>query len=131
MNVLLALVVLAHGIGHVLFLAPTIRLASWADQSGHSWLMTPLLGDMPTQVVGGAIWIATIGLFVAGVGGFLTGQDWWRAVTVAAAIVSIVGIVLMWDGIATTNAILALAFDVLILGSLLWLQWPAPEVSGS
>jgi hypothetical protein len=131
MNVVLALVVLAHGIGHVLFLAPTVRFANWADQTGHSWLVTPLLGDMATQLVGGLIWIATIALFVAGAGGFLGGQDWWRAATVAGAILSIVGIVLMWDGIATTNAVLALVFDVLILGSLLWLRWPALEAVGS
>jgi hypothetical protein len=125
MNVLLAIVVLAHGIGHVLFLAPTIRFARWADQTGHSWVLTPSIGDTATQVVGGLVWIATIVLFVGGVGGFMTGQDWWRAMTVAGAILSIIGIVLMWDGIATTNAIFALVFDVLILGSLLWLHWPA------
>jgi hypothetical protein len=79
MNLVLALVVLAHGVGHVLFLAPTIRMTNWADQTGHSWVLTPILGDTATQLIGGIIWIATIGLFVTGVGGFLSGQDWWRA----------------------------------------------------
>jgi hypothetical protein len=131
MNVLLALVVLFHGLGHVLFLGPTIRLANWADQTGHSWLVTPVLGDTATVLVGGTIWIATIALFLGGVGGFLAGQDWWRTVTVAAAVLSIIGIALMWDGIAPTNALFALAVDGLILGSLLWLHWPAPEVAAS
>jgi hypothetical protein len=127
----LAIVVLAHGVGHVLFLAPTIRLANWAGQTGHSWLLTPTGGESVTQVVGGIIWVVTMILFVAGVIGFLTGHDWWRAAIVAGAVVSIVGIVVMWDGIATTNAVFALVFDVLILGSILWAHWPSPELAGS
>ena len=46
-------------------------------------------------------------LFTAGAAGFLAGADWWRATTIVAAGLSITGIVVFWDGIATTNAIRA------------------------
>ena len=70
-------------------------------------------------------------VFTAGVAGFLTGADWWRATTIVAAGLSITGIVVFWDDIATTNAIFALVTDALILGSLLVAHWPSTELAGS
>ncbi len=124
----LAVVVLFHGIGHLLFLGPTIGAVDWAGQTGHSWVLTGVLGDGPTRTLGALIWVATIVLFVAGVAGFLTAQPWWVGVTVLASVLSIAGIVLMWDGIATTNAVMALVVDVVILVSLLWAHWPTSEI---
>lgn len=123
----LAIAVLAHGIGHVLFLVPAVGIANWADQTGHSWLLTSVVGDGPARAVAAFVWAAATLLFVAGVAGFWTGQEWWRQVTIGAAIVSIVGIVLFWDGIATSNAFLALAFDVAVLLALLWARWPGAQ----
>ena len=123
----IATIVLAHGIGHVLFFAPTLRIASWAGQSGHSWALSPLLGDGLSRLAGAAIWVVAVGLFVAAVGGLVVDAGWWRAAAVAGAIVSIAGIVLMWDGIAPSNALLALGFDAIVLVALLWAHWPAAE----
>lgn len=127
LNLVLAIAVLAHGIGHVLFLVPAAGIANWADQTGHSWLLTSAVGDGPARAVAAIVWGAATVLFVAGVAGFWMSLDWWRPVTIAAAIVSIAGIVVFWDGIATSNAFLALAFDVVILIALLWLHWPATQ----
>ncbi|HEX5013516.1 MAG TPA: hypothetical protein VFV72_05080 [Candidatus Limnocylindrales bacterium] len=126
----LALVVFAHGIGHVLFLVPALGIASWADQTGHSWLLSGIVGDGPTRAIAVLTWTSVIALFVAGVGGFLVGTDWWRAATIAAAAVSIVGIVVFWDGIATGSAVFALLADVVILGVLLLAHWPSTELAG-
>ena len=124
-------VVLAHGLGHVLFLAPSLRVADWAGQTAHSWLLTGTLGDGIARGVGVVIWSATIALFVAGVAGWLADASWWRAATVAGSIVSIVGIVLFWDGLATGSAAMALAFDVVLLVALLVAHWPAGEAVGA
>jgi hypothetical protein len=43
---------------------------------------------------------------------------------------SIAGIVLFWDGIATTSAIFALAFDAIVLVALLVVEWPSSEAVG-
>ena len=77
----LAFLVLAHGLGHVLFLAPTMRLAEWADQSGHSWLVTPSLGDSIARLLGSAAWITVIALFTSAVIGFFMATDWWQSVS--------------------------------------------------
>ena len=131
LKLVLAVVVLFHGIGHLLFLGPTLGVVEWAGQTGHSWALTGVLGDGPTRTVGALIWVATIVLFVAGVAGFLTAQPWWIGVTVVASVLSIAGIVLMWDGIATSNAVMALAVDIVILVSLLWAHWPTSEIVGA
>lgn len=131
LRIVLALVVFAHGVGHVLFLGPVLGLGAWAGQTGNSWVLTGFLGDGPARAIAAVLWSAVIVLFLAGVAGFLTGADWWRATTIAAAAISMFGIVLFWDGIATSSAIFAIATDVLILVSLLVVHWPSTELAGS
>ena len=130
-RIVLAVVVVAHGVGHILFLGPVIGLGAWAEQTGHSCLLTSAIGETPSRAIATLVWTAVIVLFVAGVGGFLAGAEWWRGVTIAAAALSIAGIVVFWDGIATTNAIFALVTDVVILGALLVAHWPSAELAGS
>jgi hypothetical protein len=44
---------------------------------------------------------------------------------------SVAGIVLFRDGLATSSAAFALAFDVVLLVSLLVVHWPAAEAVGA
>jgi hypothetical protein len=127
LKLVLAVVVLAHGVGHLLFLGPSLRVVDWAAQTSHSWLLTGTLGDGPTRAIASAIWAVTIGLFVVGVAGYLAGTDWWRPAIVAGALVSAVGILLFWDGLPSSSAIFALACDVLLLLTLLVANWSAAE----
>jgi hypothetical protein len=124
-----ALVVFAHGVGHLLFLGPVIGLGSWADQTGDSWVLTGTIGEPAARIVATVLWSAVIVLFVAGVAGFLGTTDWWRTVTIAAAGLSILGIVLFWGGIASSSAIFALIADAVILGALLIAHWPSTELA--
>jgi hypothetical protein len=131
LKLVLALVVLAHGVGHVLFLAPALGLADWAGQTSHSWILTNVLGETLTRALAALVWTSALVLFVAGVAGLLSGADWWRAVMIAGAAVSLIGIVAMWDGIATSSALFALVFDVLVLVALVFVRWPSTELVGS
>jgi hypothetical protein len=131
LKIALGLVVAAHGVGHMLFLLPSLRLADWAGQTGHSWLLTDVVGDTLTRTIAAVIWGGATVLFLAGAFGLAAGLGWWRGAMIAAAIVSLVGIVLMWDGIAASSAFFALAFDVAILVGLVWADWPSAELAGS
>lgn|SRR5690242_631205 len=131
LRLVLAVVVLAHGVGHLLFLGPSLRIADWAGQTSHSWLLTGTIGDGPSRALASAIWIAAVVLFVAGVTAFLLDNPWWREITIVGSLVSIAGIVLFWDGIATSSAAFALGFDVVLLVSLLVAHWPAAETVGA
>src|SRR4029079_8222142 len=120
-----ALVVFAHGVGHLLFLGPVIGLGSWADQTGDSWVLTGTIGEPAARIVATVLWSAVNVLFVAGAAGFLGTTDGCRTVTIGAAGLSILGIVLFWGGIASSSAIFALIADAVILGALLIAHWPS------
>lgn len=131
LKLILIVVLFAHGIGHVLFLAPAVRLADWAGQTSHSWVLTGLIGDGLTRAVAAAVWLSAIALYLAAVGGLAAGQEWWRFAAIAGAVVSLAGIIAFWDGIATSNAFFALVVNALVLAALILARWPAASEVGA
>jgi len=69
--------------------------------------------------------VVHIVLFVGGVAGYLTDAAWWRTATIVAAIVSLAGIVVFWDGLAMPSVVFALIVDLAILAALVVAHWPA------
>jgi hypothetical protein len=129
-RIVLALVILAHGIGHVLFLAPCLGIAQWG-QSAHSWLLTGLLGDTATRVIGSLLWLAVTAGFVAAGVGLLGQHAWWRMLAVGAAAVSLLALVLFLNGRPTQPVLSAALMDVAILVALLWVHWPSADLVGA
>ena len=129
-RMILTLVILAHGIGHVLFLAPCLGLTQWG-QSAQSWLLTRALGDLPTRVIGSLLWLVVIvGFMAAGVG--LLGQHaWWRTLAVASAGVSLLALALFVSGGNTQAIVSAAVMDIAILVALLWIHWPTVDLVGA
>jgi hypothetical protein len=134
-RIILVLVLIAHGLGHTLGLFPTVGLgkaASWSDQS---WLFTSLLGEALTRWIGVVVWLlATGGFIVVGLGllGTATPLPWWRSLAMAAAIISLVGIVLYPHAFpGLLNTVGALVVDIIVLVALFWLHWPATQLAGS
>jgi hypothetical protein len=126
---ILAVVVGAHGIGHVLFLVPLLGIADWG-QSTRSWLLTDLVGDGVTRILGSLLWLVAIVGFVAVAVGMFGQVGWWRGLAVGSAAVSILGLVLFWSNSAASSAFSALTFDVAVLGALLLLRWPPSSLVG-
>lgn len=126
---IIGLTVLAHGIGHVLFM-PLLSEAMRLQSSGHSWLLSAIAGDGPTRVIASTVGAAVVAAFVITAGGILLQTGWWRMVAVGAAVASAVLIVVMWDGLVTAPATAALAFDVALLVALVVLHWPTADVIG-
>lgn len=129
-RIVVALVILVHGIGHVLFLAPCLGFAQWG-QSAHSWLLTKTMGDVATRVIGSLLWLVVIvGFVTAGIG--LLGQDaWWRTLAVASAGVSLLALVLFVSGSSTQPVLSAAAMDIAILVALVWTHWPSVDLVGA
>ncbi|TAJ99008.1 MAG: hypothetical protein EPO36_13370 [Chloroflexota bacterium] len=126
----IGLAVLAHGVGHVLFL-PAMAGLMKLQASGHSWLLTGIAGDGLTRgfasLAAGVVLIA----FVAASGGLLLQAAWWRPLAIAAAVGSAVLIVTMWDGLPSSPAIAALVFDAVVLAALLIARWPGEDMIGA
>jgi hypothetical protein len=120
LNLIVTIAVLAHGIGHVLFLVAPFGIV--AGQSTRSWLLSPI-GNWLAVGAGSVIWIvAIVGFSVAAVG-FWTHTDWWRALAIVSSIVSGAGIILFWSNPPSSPAISALVFDVIVLATLLVFRW--------
>ncbi len=124
---LIAVVVLAHGVGHVLFM-PILNGAMRLEASGDSWLLTPAVGATTVRAVASVMAAVALVGFVAGAAGFGLQSAWWRPVTIGAAVVSAVLVVAMWGGVPTSSAFFALAFDAVVLAALLVFDWPTTQV---
>jgi hypothetical protein len=129
-RMVVALVILVHGIGHALFLAPCLGITQWG-QSAHSWLLTTTLGDVATRAIGSLLWLAVIvGFVTAGIG--LLGQGtWWRTLAVASAGVSLLALVLFVSGSNTQPLLSAAGMDIAILVALVWMHWPSVDLVGA
>jgi hypothetical protein len=129
-RIILALVLGAHGIGHLVFLVSTLGLGNWGGPS-QSWLLANLAGGAVQRVVGGLIWIVALAGFIAAAVGLLAGQPWWRTAAVASAGVSLLGAALVWANPPASSALSAAIFDVAVLVALLLLHWPSESLVGA
>lgn len=112
---ILAIIVGAHGIGHVLFLVPVLGLTDWG-QSSSSWLLS---SEVVAKAVGGVIWAVALIGFVAAAIGMFSESSWWRTLAVVVSLVSLAGLALFWDNPPTQPVIAAAIFDVVVLLALL------------
>lgn len=127
----IALVLLAHGIGHSLGLLQIFKVASVNPQwNGDSWLLTGTLGTTATQAVGGVLWTAAIIGFAAvaaTVVGWLPAA-WFQPLAVGSAVASLAGLLLFPVAFPTFSTIGALVVDVAVLAATIWYGWLPEEV---
>jgi hypothetical protein len=129
---LVALVLLAHGIGHGVGLLQMFKVATvnpaW---HGDSWLLTGPIGIGATQVVGGALWVGAIVGFV-GVAAVVIGwlpASWFIPLAIASLAVSLCGLVLFPMAFPPASTIGAAAVDLALLGAI-WLRWTPAQLPG-
>lgn len=127
LRIVLALVVGAHGFGHILFLMPLVSSTSWG-QTAQSWLLG---GGGLAKVVGSVIWLVALVGFLATAFGIFRETAWWQTAAVVSAAVSTVGLILFWSRPAISPAISALVFNLLVLAALLIFHWPSAVQTGN
>jgi hypothetical protein len=118
---LIAIVFLAHGIGHIMPLmaawTPKISKAGFSDAS---WIFSGGVGvGSPIGQAFALLGLVALIGFVAGTLGLVTQQTWWPTVTIVAAVISIVTIVPWINAWPTGSMIGALLVDVAVLVVLL------------
>jgi hypothetical protein len=126
----LGLVVFAHGVGHILFM-PVLNGAMRLQASGHSWLLSGAVADPVVKTAATVSAGVALLAFVAAAVGIVTQTPAWRPLAVAGGIVSLAVILAMWDGLPTSSAFFALAFDLALLVALLVAHWPSAETIGA
>ncbi|HET9082983.1 MAG TPA: hypothetical protein VFN41_01165 [Candidatus Limnocylindrales bacterium] len=125
-KIVVAVVLFAHGIGHVLGPLQVVKVAqvnpTWA---GDSWLLTSVAGQTASNVVGLVLWLAAMVGFVASaavVMGWLP-ASWWVPLAVGSSVVSLVAIALFPAAFPPTSTIGAVIVDIAVLVAVLGLKW--------
>jgi hypothetical protein len=126
----IVLALFAHGVGHVLFM-PLLSGVMRLETDGHSWLLSGVLGDASTRLLVSLLAAVALAVFVAAAGGLLMHAAWWRVAAIGASVLSLALILAAWDGLPTSSAFFAVAFDVVVLAGLLLLRWPSSEMLGA
>ena len=134
LRIIIAIVLIAHGIGHVLGVLAALGNKLTPSHSARSWLLTNMLGETISRVLVFVIFLtATLGFIGAGLGMFnwLVPGSMWQQLAIGASVLSLVGLALFLNVFPTIfpNWIGANAVNVAGLLSLLWLHWP-PEIVG-
>lgn len=131
-KIVLALILLAHAIGHTMGMLQLFRIATINPEwHGDSWLLTGSVGTTAAQVVGVIAWLTALVGFAA-VAGVVVGwlpAPWWVPLSVVSASASILGIVLFPLAFPTFSTIAALVVDVAVLAAALWLRWTPAELA--
>ncbi len=135
-KLLIAGVLLLHGLGHMGALGAlvaqgrVVSTGSWLR--ARSWLFPSLAAPVATTVAS-IFWVlSTIGFVAAAMSfwGILVPGDAWRQLALASSIVSALGIVLFFGTWPTFNTLAALAVNIAVLVTQLWLHWPPQAMFG-
>jgi hypothetical protein len=129
MRFVIAVVLFAHGIGHVMGPLQVSRIAvinpAW---NGDSWLLTGVAGQTVSHAIGLVLWMtALIGFVLAAavVIGWLP-ATWWVPTALVASVASLVAIALFPSAFPTFSTIAAASVDIAVLVAVLGFQW-TPE----
>src|SRR6185503_12624328 len=110
LKIVIALVLLGHGIGHSMGLLQMFKVATVNPEwRGDSWLLSGA-GTATTQLVGGVLWTAAIVGFVAlaaGVMGWIP-TGWFVPLAIGSAAVSLLGLLLFPAAFPTFSTVGAL-----------------------
>lgn len=131
LRIVIAVILLVHGIGHYMGLLSAVGVKLSSTSSANSWLFTGLLGDTPARIIGFVIYLlAFFGFIAAGLGllGWLIPRGWWQPLAIGSAIISLFGLIFFWNAFAFFfNKFGAVAVNIAVLICLLRLHWP-PEI---
>jgi hypothetical protein len=125
-NLIVAVVLFAHGVGHVMAPMQIARIATVnPDWGGDSWLLTGPMGSTLTHAVAIVLWLLALVGFVLLAGvvlGWLP-SSWWVPLAIGSSVVSLVAIVLFPQAMPAASVVGAVAVDVAVLVAVTWLQW--------
>jgi hypothetical protein len=131
LKVAVAVVLLAHGIGHSMGVIQMLRIATVNPEwKGDSWLLADG-GATLTQAVGAVLWVGAIVGFAA-VAGVVVGwlpASWWAPLAVGSVLVSMAGLLLFPVAFPPLSSVGALVVNVVILVALLWYHWTPADLT--
>jgi hypothetical protein len=132
LKIIIAVVLLSHGIGHSMGLLQAFKVATVSPQwKGDSWVLTRSVGSAISQIVAVSLWsFAIVGFaaLAAVVIGWLP-EAWWVPLAVGASAVSLAGLFLFPVAFPLFSTLGALAANVAVLVAVLWYQWVPSDLA--
>jgi hypothetical protein len=132
LKIIIALVLLSHGIGHSMGLLQVFKIATVSPQwKGDSWLLTGSTGLAVSQIAAVLLWtLAIIGFaaLAAVVVGWLP-EAWWVPLAIGASAASLAGLFLFPVAFPLFSTIGAFAANVAVLMAALWFQWVPSDLA--
>ena len=128
-RILFSVFTILHGLVHLLYLGQSARFfelkpgLTWPDGS---WAISKFLGDESTRMLASVFMIIAALTFVMGGVGFLTKQTWWRLITIAAAVISSIVYLLLWDSSFESladNGWVGIAINVAFIVAMVIFDW--------
>ena len=96
-----AVFIILHGLVHLWYVTLSLRLVDYKPEmgwTGESWLLKNKLGDGANHIIASILYsLAALGFVASGVG-LLMEQMWFRPLMAGSAVLSLLAIVLFWDG---------------------------------
>ena len=132
LKIVIALVLVAHGIGHSMGLLGMFKVAT-VNPAGHgdSWILTSVGGPSVAQAVGAVLWTLAVVGFVA-LGAVVMGwlpEAWWHPLAIGSSLVSLAGLLLFPIAFPVFSTIGAFAVDVAVLVAVLWYGWTPSDLA--
>jgi hypothetical protein len=131
MNILIGIIILLHGLVHIWYVTLSqgwVEFQTNMGWIGKSWLLTNMLGNDVSRMVATVLYgLSTIVFLVAGTG-LLAKQDWSRMWIIAASVISMITILVFWDGdlsMAVEKGALGFLINIGILVAIFLFGWLA------
>jgi hypothetical protein len=121
-RILIAGALFVHGIGHT--------LGFWKPAKSIPFVKMTKNGE---KLVAGILWLLiALGFTLSALGflGIIIPSSWWRPVAIISSVISLGGLTLFGRSWPIFNFIGASAMNIIVLISLLWLDWPPIQIFG-
>jgi hypothetical protein len=132
LKLVVALVLLAHGIGHSMGPLQVFKVATvnpaWG---GDSWLLSGATGTSAAQAIGVVLWIASLIGFTAlamVVVGWLP-EGLWMPLAVGSSVASLLGLLFFPIAFPAFSTLGAIAVDAAVLAAVLWYHWTPSDLT--
>ncbi len=119
MQLVISVILLAHGVGHILFAANS--WGYWKADAGRAPLFEDVLHvSQKLEGIVGLLWIIPLVGFAASAWGVYNAAAWWPAALLLSSVISAMLVVAWWKGVTPSTALYALIVDIVAIAFLIW-----------
>lgn len=135
-KIIIAAVLLIHGLGHIGAIGALIAIDRGVDggkwRSARSWLFPKLAPKVATMIAIIFWTLSLLGFLAAAFSfwGVIIPGELWRTLALIFAFISFFGITLFWGRWPMFNTLAAQAVNLAVIITQIWMHWPPLDMFG-